>query len=242
MALTTTAPYASPEVVIRVLERFRESGFAGQPITTSAVQKLGIGTEVARRAVLALKLLELISDDGAPQAPLVAFKNAPSDKYLQVLADQLLAMYEGIFAFTGRDISDKTPQQLEDAFREFDQPSLRNRMVSCFVGLCTYSGLVTGAKTKPGPRIATSAKPRGELSRATRSSAASRRHTPSQGNDLVTQADLPSGGVVRLTVSADLVGLTGAEREFVFGLIDKVKEYGKRPALGRGSDSESEGS
>ena len=117
MPITETAPYAPAGGVTAVLEKYRETGLGGAPITPAIVQKLSVGgDEIARRVVLSLKQLELIDDDGNPMQSLVAFKKAPSTEYRRLFAAHLFDVYSVVFAVLGRDLSNKTTDQLEDAF------------------------------------------------------------------------------------------------------------------------------
>jgi hypothetical protein len=158
MAITDQAPYAPAAGVITVLERFRETSLGGSRVTTDLVMRLSMGEEVARRVVLSLRLLDLIDDEGQPTNNFVAFKQASSDEYQQVLRDQLYDAYAPVFAVLGKDLQTKTPAQVEDAFRKFRPDSLRKRMVTCFLGLCEYAGIVAQApKGTPGPKRGASA-------------------------------------------------------------------------------------
>lgn len=157
MPLTDTAPYGSTEPTIRTMETYRETGFGGAPITVELIGRMGYKDEVARRVVLSLAMLRLIEEDGTPAPDFVAFKQAPSAEYKQVLRDVLLEAYASVFAITGMDLSKKTQVELEDAFRPFRPDSLRKRMVALFIGLAEYTGLVEKIeRKKPGPRTGAS--------------------------------------------------------------------------------------
>jgi hypothetical protein len=238
MALTETAPYAPVSGITAVLEKYRETGLGGGPITTSHVQRLSMGQEVARRVVLSLRQLELIDDDDNPLPALITFKKASSSEYKQILAAHLLDVYSAVFAITGQDLSGKSVAQLEDAFRDFKPDSLRRRMVTCFVGLCEYVGIVEASpKSKPTGGSAPRHRPVTRTpQRKPEVPPPPPPYVPPAGGS--TTATLESGGTVTLSVSVSLVDLSTTDREFVFGLIDKVKGYGNRPALGTGSPTD----
>jgi len=237
MPITETAPYAPAATIITLLERYRETGLGGSPITTSIVQKLGAGEEISRRVVLSMKQLELIDDDGVPTANLETFKRASSADYKQLFGSYLLDVYSVVFSILGRDLSSKSAIEIEDAFRDLKPDSLRKRMVTCFIGLCEYAGIVTAPKVRPGPKSTGASVPRNRPPRK-------RIDTPTpitpsvlpsgSTNGASATAILISGGTVTLTVSVSLVDLNAKDRQFVFDLIDKVKGYGEQPALNAG--------
>jgi hypothetical protein len=240
--LTDTAPYGSTDGVIAILEKFRETGLGGNPITTDLVGKFGFGEEVARRIVLSLKLLDLVSEDGTPLPSLLDFKQASSEKYRTVLADQLRDSYSVVFAVTGEALATMSTTQVEDAFRSFRPDSLRKRMVQLFLGLCAYAGIIP-EKPKPGPKGGRKKDP-----------ASVKVHTTHRAKKLAPalpppppappaprgdsyEVTLKSGGSVTLAVDVRLFDLTTDDRKFVIDLIDALKGYGNRPALNAGGSS-----
>jgi hypothetical protein len=242
--ITETAPYAPANGITAVLDTYRDTGLGGSPITTTLVTRLSMGDEVARRVVLSLRQLDLIDGEGVPTESLVAFKKAPSDEYLQVFANHLYDVYASVFAVLGKDFSSKTPVQIEDAFRNFKPDSLRKRMVTCFLGLCQYAGIIRDVpKGRPGPKASPSTMGVRSAPIPTVRPARPAIKAPrvrDAGNGETYSVDLGSGGRVTLTVLFNLFDLDQRDRDFVYGLVDKMKQYGNQPALppGReGSDS-----
>lgn len=153
MAIESQAPYAPTDEVVKFLITYRDTGLGGQAIEPALLGRMGMGEEIARRVVMALRLLDLINEAGQPTANLTAFKEASSDAYKQVLADLLFDVYAPVFAITGKNLAEKTTAQIEDAFRTFKPDSLRKRMVTLFLGLCQYAEIVEEVpKAKPGPK------------------------------------------------------------------------------------------
>ncbi len=237
MPLTDTAPYGSTEPTIRTMETYRETGFGGAPVTVELIGRMGYKDEVARRVVLSLAMLRLIEEDGTPAPDFVAFKQAPSAEYKQVLRDVLFEAYAGVFAITGMDLSKKTQVELEDAFQPFRPDSLRKRMVALFIGLAEYTGLVEKIeRKKPGPRTGASGgsaprrPPAVEPTRRTPNPKKTPTPTPAPTqappNGDSHTVELLSGGQVTLTVSARMFDLVGTDDwEFVSKLIASMKNY-----------------
>jgi hypothetical protein len=234
-SLTDQAPYAPTDAVVTVIEKYRETGLGGTVITVELLNRLGMGDEVARRTVLSLKMLELLDDEARPTANLIAIKQASSEAYRGLFAQQLYDLYGTVFAILGKDPAENTASQIEDAFRTFRPDSLRKRMVTLFLGLCQYSGIIADVpKSKPGPKGGITRKPRPAGAGRTPPPPPPPPPTTSNGDSYTV--DLRSGGVVTLGVSVKLFDLTTEDREFVLGLIDKVKEYGSQKALLPGAE------
>lgn len=241
--ITTTAPHAAAENIIKVLERYRSTSFGGGPVTPAIVQKLQMGEEVSRRVVFSLRELELIDDDGLPTEALKAFEKAPSDQYRAVFATHLRGVYAPVFDVLGSDISAATPVEVEDQFRDLTPKTLRGRMARCFLGLCAYAGItdpVAPAKSGPKPP-----RPSSSTSRPQRAAGEERR--PSKGRpsgvDLITVkgasesvgAVLSSGGALVIALSGKVTDLTAEERSKIFALFDEVKTFGQPRALNSGA-------
>lgn len=153
MAITTVAPVAPTDGVVKVLDTFRDTGLGGGAITTEILGRLGMGVEIARRVLQTLRLLDYLEEDGQPTPEFIAFRQAGTAEYRQVLADHLFETYAPVFAITGKNLEDKTSTEIEDAFRSYSPASLRKRMVTLFLGLCQYAGIAENVPTrKPGPK------------------------------------------------------------------------------------------
>jgi hypothetical protein len=174
MAIDAHAPYAPFGAVEKVLETYRDTGLGGRAITPELLVSLSVGGSIAPRVVHTLRVLDLIDDNGRATDKLDAFKKAPHDSYHEVLADVVRDAYEPVFALTGMNLNEKTSAQIEDAFRNFKPDSLRPRMVTLFINLCEYVGLMdrpparTTASRSTEPRQPTSRKPSRAISRPPR--------------------------------------------------------------------------
>jgi hypothetical protein len=247
MALQPDGPgaYAPPRAVIGIIERWRERGVP-TPITGDTLVRASVTTDsLAPRTLQTLRLLDLIDDSGQPTDEFMELRKVPSDQYKERLAALLRVAYADVLAHVDPTTDDY--ERIRDGFRVYSPPGLRDRMVTLFLGLAEYAGLISGdrAKELTGRR---SSKPRSNRPAPART--AKLQHEPS-GNGLQTPAGqmpqqdvrppagdsrtltLRSGGTVTLTVSVNLFELSTADRNFVLKLIDEMASYGqeaeKRP-------------
>jgi hypothetical protein len=151
MALTKSgnAPYGPPSAVIEVIDRFRNRGLS-VPIDLDVLQMTGVSESLAPRTLQALRLLDLITDDGYPTTEFQELREVPSDRYQDRLAAHIKQVYAEVLSFV--DPASDPIERVEDAFRAFQPHGQRARMVTLFLGLCTEAGLidrVDGRSTRP---------------------------------------------------------------------------------------------
>lgn len=147
----STAPYTSPSAVITVIERYRDRGLQ-TPFTVDVLQKAGVSSGLAPRTLQALELLGLIDADGMPTEQFVALRQAPEDEVRGRFAALLQGAYAEVFSFI--DPKQDSRERIRDAFRSYQPHGQQERMVTLFLGLCEWAGLVdeTPGRSVGAPR------------------------------------------------------------------------------------------
>lgn len=177
-----TAPYAPAATIVSVIDGYRRTGFAGQPITDVTLARIQVSPSLIPRTLASLRQLGLIDEDGKPTDQFDVLKNAPTDEFPSRLAEWLKDTYAPIFGFCNPDTA--TAQQIEDAFRGFSPEGQRGRMATLFLGLATYAGIVEDAPSKPRGRHATGQrKPNQAPSAALRKGGTPEQQTPPPSGD-----------------------------------------------------------
>jgi Family of unknown function (DUF5343) len=154
------APYAPPAALIAVLRAYRDKPVP-VPITTGVISRIGVAESIAPRTLQALKLLDLIDDEGAPTEAMQDLRKAPTeDDYKSRLADIIRAAYVEIFTY--RDPTNDDAEELEGAFRSsgFEPVGMRPRMVRLFMGLCAEAGIIEADGLPKMSRVHRPRKPR----------------------------------------------------------------------------------
>ncbi|MDP3853125.1 DUF5343 domain-containing protein [Phenylobacterium sp.] len=150
MAVTEqSAPYAPTSVMLMLLARNREKGLPN-PITTEVLQRLGVSDSLVQRTFQALKIFDLIEDDGKHTGVFDALRRAPEAEYRPRMAEWLKGAYEHTLDVL--DPATATEMQIRDAFRHYNPPSLQPRMIRLFTSLFEEAGVREASETKPPPK------------------------------------------------------------------------------------------
>jgi hypothetical protein len=155
MAIRTgePAPYGPPQGVLTVINGFRDRGLA-TPFTGDVLLRAGISESLVPRVIKSLEALDLIGDDGMPTAEMEGLRRATTAEFQGRLADVVRAAYAEVFQFTDPATDDAT--RIADAFRSYNPPGQRGRMVTLFMGLCEAAGIIPAsggkAPAQPAPR------------------------------------------------------------------------------------------
>jgi hypothetical protein len=134
------APYAPAPAVLDVIKRYRDRGLT-IPFTTDILIRAGVTDSLAPRTLQALRLLELVNDDGQPTEALDALAKAPTEsEYQERFASLIRGVYAEVFAFV--DPAEEGQERIRGAFRGFTPRGQQERMVRLFLGLAAHAGII----------------------------------------------------------------------------------------------------
>lgn len=176
------APYAPPQAVLSVINRYRDHGLR-EPFDTEVLIMAGVSESLAPRTLQAFKLLELVDEGGHPTEALRQLAHARSDEYQERLGEIIRGAYADVFAFA--DPASDDIRRIEDAFRGYTPRGQRNRMVTLFLGLCQEAGIV---QTPPRRQAVESANP--QVRSAKQPKAVAKKAPKTNAADVVT-GDIP---------------------------------------------------
>jgi hypothetical protein len=149
-----TAPYASTENVIRVLDKVYNTGVSG-PIGSDLLKQLGIGETMVSRTLQALKFIGFIDAEGNEQPLLRQFMVADEQQRAPLLQDAIREAYAVIFRVVDPAKDDR--QKIWIAFKVMHPQKQWDRMVTFFLGFCRYAGMEVkdAPANRPAARVTT---------------------------------------------------------------------------------------
>jgi hypothetical protein len=145
-----SAPYTAFAALRTVIERYRDRGLT-VPFTSEVLARAGVSETLTQRTLQSLQTLDLIDESGRPTSALDGLRLAPESEFPERLAEIVRGAYADVFQYVDPSTSDA--QRVHDAFRGYTPASQRDRMVSLFLRLCEWAGIVEEPpKRTPGPR------------------------------------------------------------------------------------------
>jgi len=222
------APYIAFKTFQTALDKLRE----GMPhqIDKSVFPTVAFGT--VPQLISGLKFLGLIDDKGIPQPDLKSLAALKEEDRRVPLRKLLEKRYADVIQL---DLTKATPEQLDEAIRKYGVSGATHRKavtfflqaakfaqlpMSKFLESRTTRGVKTGS-TRKRNKLKTNGATVEAAGVSTLSGGVSK---PGTSREIT----LVSGGKLTLAVELDVLRLTGDDRTFVFGLIDKLDEYEKK--------------
>jgi len=240
------APYASTGSIISVIEKHRQVGL--QTMSLQRLPQIGVSEALAPRTMRTLAFLGFYDENGKVTPEFDSLRKAPDHDFKPRLAALLREAYAPILEVL--DPATATPLEVENAFRGFEPTGQLPRMVQLFMGLMIYADIMPEDRRtagvgvrQPGARTGAGATgKKGEAARGSRPhkpASETRHETPqppgnSHGADF-TQAGgntfvllMPSGPEMTLTVKMDVMRTSVEDRNFIFKIVDELREFADR--------------
>ncbi len=184
----------------------------------------GIAWTVQNQLFTGMRFLGLIDEDSRPTAQLAVLATKEEAARKIALSQILHDRYSQLFAL---DLKKATPAELEQKMGEAYNISgdTREKAVRFFLSAAEYANVelssYLSSKKANGSPTAKRTRQRKPAAPGIRTPPATPTVTP--GTSKTTQ--LKSGGTLTLSATLDLFALNSTDRQFVFGLIDKLDEY-----------------
>ena len=151
------SPYAPATAVTTIIDAFRNRGL-GTPINLDTLIRVGVTETVAPRTLAALKLLDLVTDDGTPSKQMMLLKEARGDDEFKArLQEWLQGVYGDVLQYADPSHDDAT--RIAEAFRGYEPNGQRPRMATLLIGLWEYAALPLPEGEKRAPRKPQARKP-----------------------------------------------------------------------------------
>jgi hypothetical protein len=181
---------------------------------------------IRSQLLASFRFLGLINDDGTPAQSLkqlVENKDARKTALRKILERSYPELI-------GMNLTTTTPKQFGEAMREYGiQGATLSKATSFFLQAAKYSDLpISALLLERKPRVAGARKQKAISSAAFRSDQDLQADSGLTGEGTSKSITLESGLTLTVTVSGNFFKLTAGDREFVFGMIDKLDEYGKQ--------------
>jgi hypothetical protein len=243
-----------------VIEKHRQVGL--QIMSLQRLQQIGVTEALAPRTMQALTFLGFYGENGMVTPEFDALRKVPEHDFKPRLAALLREAYAPILEVL--DPVTATPLDVENAFRGFEPTGQLGRMVQLFMGLMIYADVMPEDRRKasaPGSRpqgsrtvSSASGKKKGDTPDGDpgKSVHETPLETPPPGGDghapgfSQTDGDtyvlyLTSGPKITLTVKMDVMRASVPDREFIFKLVDALREYDAEPDQASGRNTATAG-
>ncbi len=213
-------PYISYRTFTNFLNELRARGLPSRVDRSVMAHKSGT---IQSQLLLTLNYLGLLRGSGQPTDQLKQLIESEGPQRQEVLRGILKTSYGFVFK-SDIGLQTATSDQAEELFQQTGASGETvRRSIAFFLAAAKDSGIPISDYIKPHKR-------RRSASRTARTGRPQEADTPDPELDLGLAGDfkkvtLKSGGSVKLELAVDMFELAEPDREFVFGLIDRLKEY-----------------
>lgn len=145
-------PYAPASAILELINRHRNKGLPS-PVDAEVLGRAGVSDSLIPRTLHALRVLDLVDEDGKVTSVLEGIRKAPEAEYQQRLKDWLTSAYADALQYVDPETASDT--DIRDAFRSYNPVGQQSRMVTLFSGLFRAAG-VGPEKPVPSPRKSSS--------------------------------------------------------------------------------------
>jgi hypothetical protein len=139
------APYAPTANVVRAIDHYREK--APSVMTKELLIRLGYPEAYANRTLRALRIFDLITDDGTPTDAFKELQRASDEEFRGRLEQVIRTAYGEVFEVV--DPATASDSALDAAFRRYTPQPQRDKMIALFMGLCDAAGMLPAEKAPP---------------------------------------------------------------------------------------------
>lgn len=214
-------PYVSYRTFSNFLAELRARGIPSRIDRSVMAHKSGT---IQSQLLLTLHYLGLVTGSGQITPRLQKLLESEEAERKALLREIIQASYD--FAFD-RDFGLKTAtsHQAEEVFQKTGASGETvRRCIAFFLAAAKDSGIPVSSYIKPHGRRKSTSRKRAQSSQTTPPVDLSP-VGPSDGGIESRKVQLKSGGTLRLELSIDIFDLDEKDREFIFRLIDELKEY-----------------
>ena len=214
-------PYISYRTFSNFLTDLRSRGIPSRVDRSVMSHKSGT---VQSQLLLALHYLGLVKTSGHPTQRLSKLIEAEGAERKAVVREMVQSSYD--FAFDRSfGLGTATSNQAQEVFEKTGASGETvRRCIAFFLAAAKDGGIPVSPYIKPHGRRRSASRKKGGSPQKPPEAAPSLL-SPSNQGDESREVHLKSGGTLRLELSVDLFDLNQGDRDFIFKLIDQLKEY-----------------
>ncbi|MCZ6625306.1 MAG: DUF5343 domain-containing protein [Deltaproteobacteria bacterium] len=214
-------PYISYRTFSNFLTDLRSRGVPSRIDRSVMSHKSGT---VQSQLLLALHYLGLVKATGHPTERLSRLVESEGAERKQVVREMIQSSYD--FAFTQSfGLETATSNQAQEIFEQTGASGETvRRCIAFFLAAAKDGGIPVSPYIKPHGRRRSASRKKGGAHHKTPEAVPSPSPASNQGDES-REVHLKSGGTLKLELSIDLFDLDQRDRDFIFKLIDQLKEY-----------------